>query len=372
MLGFFLRSAVVLVLWGAADVSAQAVHLDSVPVGRAPIGVDVARFASPFSAAEGRYAVVANSGDQSVSIFELKGSTIIGDFSILPPTVVPQVPTPYAVTRCRMGDQYVEDHVLVTSPSDSSVSILRVPDANILGTIHVGPLPYAAVCFSDATGPTAVVSLRGDNSLALIDLQSFAVTARIPEVAGSRGLRGVAVARTQQGHKIAWVAGTDANVVTLVDLTTLSILTCISAQKPTVVTLRHRDSEGAVGHSECSEPTGFCRHGYFAGSRCRHRRSQFDCSDQQRWQRRDDCSRDSRRRRGCQFSLVRLQESQQGRCFHHQPRLRQLVLFPACSSRAFGVHDDQCGQFFPDGGPRLASQRHFGVSVHGCGPKFHC
>ncbi len=88
--------------------------------------------------------MVANSGDQSVSIFEVKGSTVIGDFSILPPIVVPQVPTPYAVTRCRIGDQYVDDHVLVTSPSDGSVSILRVPDATILGTIHVGSLPYAA------------------------------------------------------------------------------------------------------------------------------------------------------------------------------------------------------------------------------------
>jgi uncharacterized protein (TIGR03437 family) len=74
------------------------------------------------------------------------------------------------------------------------------------------------------------VSNLGDNSMTVIDLDSLAVMATIPDVPAARSLRGVGI-----GGDTVWVAGTDANVVTLISARTYQILARIPVARPTAV-----------------------------------------------------------------------------------------------------------------------------------------
>src|SRR4029077_10583897 len=77
----------------------------------------------------------------------------------------------------------------------------------------------------------AVVSTLGDNTLSLVDMNSGVVTMRIPNVPGSRALHGVVV----DGNNNAWVAGTDANVVTVVNLGTGKVIASFAVRQPIAV-----------------------------------------------------------------------------------------------------------------------------------------
>ena len=104
--------------------------------------------------------------------------------------------------------------------------------------IDVGPQPYSAACYVEgdgtATSPRvakAVVSTLGDNSISLVDMSSGQITARIPNVPGSRALHGVVI----DGNNNAWVAGTDANVVTVVSLGTGRIVASFAVRQPIAI-----------------------------------------------------------------------------------------------------------------------------------------
>ena len=95
--------------------------------------------------------------------------------------------------------------MLVTSPTDNSVSVIRLPDGRVLGKIPVGPQPYAVACFRDSAGILkGLVSNAGDDSLAILDLDALRVDSKIPGVSGSRGLHGIGTYQEVE----AWVAGT--------------------------------------------------------------------------------------------------------------------------------------------------------------------
>ncbi len=225
-----LRSAAVLILLtagGTAGQSLRPLRIEAVPVGLRPLGVDITTLGSPQKGDYRIFGAVANSGDDSVSVFELKPD--LNDPQNWQETIAPirtlqRVPAPFAVVGCGVGQ------LLVTSPSANSLSLVRVPEGTLVATITVGPQPYSAACYADRDGIKAVVSNLADNSLAVVDLNSLTVVTRIPDVPASRGLHGVSVV-----DRLAWVAGTDAHVLTLVELAAPRILARIPVRGPTAV-----------------------------------------------------------------------------------------------------------------------------------------
>lgn len=213
------------VCWGQA-IAQDLLRVDRVPVGARPLGVEIA----PLNPGSGPvFVVVANSGDDSVAILEARFES--RERKVIPVAVARDIPAPYAVSICRASTTN-SDRVIVTSPSKNSISVLELPSGRVRAVIQVGSRPYSAACFFTVTGPKAVISNAGDNTLSLIDLNTLAVTATIPGVPGSLGLHGVTVATPPRGNPIAWVAGTESNVVTLVDLAVTRILTRVPVGRP--------------------------------------------------------------------------------------------------------------------------------------------
>ena len=87
----------------------------------------------------GRYAVVGNSGDSSVSVLALNDDRQTQIKTITSLLVVHGIPAPYAVVSCSTAGT-----VVVTSPSDNSVRLLQIPSGNVLGTVQPGPQPFSA------------------------------------------------------------------------------------------------------------------------------------------------------------------------------------------------------------------------------------
>jgi uncharacterized protein (TIGR03437 family) len=190
-------------------------------------------------AAGERDVAVANSGDNSVSILRVNNSAPEGwtpVITVRPIQKLEGIPSPYAVAPCpAVGPPF-----LVTSPSDNSVRALlgdsRTSTYVVSGSVQVGREPRAIACFADirTNKLTAAVSNVGDNSLTILDVATFKVTGTIPNVPGSRGFHGIGVFRGANGN-VAWVASADANVVTLVDLVSFSVLTQLPVSRPTAV-----------------------------------------------------------------------------------------------------------------------------------------
>ncbi len=245
-------SKLVLSLASLTLASAQAIRMDAISTGMQPLGIGVVYLGGNSQA----YVAVANSGENSVSIFRVNRDQQDTD---KPKTItllrsVMGIPSPYAVADCPF------DMALVTSPMDDSVRLLRVSTGELAGTMKVGPQPYSVSCFQDQTGRKGVVSNRGNNSLVVFDLATLAITVTIPGVPGSRGLHGIAVdASASGGRVLAWVAGTDANVLTVVDLVSSRVLTQIPVSIPTAVGSGRVASAGANSilfySSETAQPT---------------------------------------------------------------------------------------------------------------------
>ncbi len=196
--------------------------LDSLPVGLTPLGVDY----------NAGFALVANSGDNSVSVVRISGGN--GPKTIRTEATIQGIPAPYAVASCRGATP----SMLVTSPSDNSITVFPLGLEANQRTIKVGTQPYSAACYGSGTAGklgTAVVSNGGDNSLSVVDLDS-AVVSTIPNVPVARGLHGITI-YANGGPLTAWVAGTDANVVTLVDIQNARVLGSVPVRGPTAVGL---------------------------------------------------------------------------------------------------------------------------------------
>ncbi|OFV97284.1 MAG: hypothetical protein A3F68_03240 [Acidobacteria bacterium RIFCSPLOWO2_12_FULL_54_10] len=213
----------------AIPVKAQSLlplRIDSVPTGLRPLGIAI------YPHGDTATVVVANSGDNSITIFAWKFN---GPAELV--TTLRGIPAPNGISFCS------GDRLLVTSPSDNSVTVIKggsfyFPESwAVLGTIKVGPQPNAAACVPPnvATSGIGVVSNQGDNTLSVLDLGSFSVTATVPDVPAALSLHGVELLFGGSPAVVAWVAGTDANVVTLVDLITARILTRIPVPRPTAI-----------------------------------------------------------------------------------------------------------------------------------------
>ena len=229
--------AVVFTVAAAAQLP-QGLYVNSAPTGLQPLGIDVLYSTLPNGASAGYAdAFVANSGENSVS------TLIIGRSTITNTGKITGIPSPYDVAACpavRGQVNLPQQYVLVTSPSDNSVQLLQFPNEGIgtMRTLKVGPQPHSIACFVDF--PTnklvGVVSNVGDNTLVVFDVASLTVMATIPNVPASRGFHGIQAfsdAVSQRGT--ALVAGTDANVVTLVDLANSRVLIQIPVARPTAI-----------------------------------------------------------------------------------------------------------------------------------------
>jgi len=232
---------------GAAGQSAPPFMVQSLAAGLKPLGVAVNWTGELVYRENPRnfrvWAAVANSGDNSVSVFVFDP-----DFGIpprfpfrnlSPSKIIRGVPSPFAVSSCESG------RFLVTSPSANSVSLIDAPSGTVLGTFGVGQQPYSADC-TDFDYGQVIVSNYGDSSLSVISVwpSSFGITRTIPNVPGSRGLHGVASASL---GRIAWVAGTDADVVTKVDVNTSTVVLRLPVRRPTLVYSYPSDTSPSLG-----------------------------------------------------------------------------------------------------------------------------
>ncbi len=225
----------------AAAQSPPPLAISSSPVGLRPLGIAIGSvpISSTLGTRAADFGLITNPGDNSVSGFSLGGS--------VPMPMVTGIPSPYGIAACSPvfppGPSY--STALVTSPSDNSVWVLRFVfsggapssiNAGLAGRVPTGAQPYSVACsrFLGGESGGGVVSNFGDSTLTIFDVASRQLRATIPGVPGSRGLHGIAVSGGP-GTLLAWVAGTDANVVTAVDLTSRRVLTQIPVSRPTAV-----------------------------------------------------------------------------------------------------------------------------------------
>jgi uncharacterized protein (TIGR03437 family) len=217
-------------LLGAALALAQVpadIRIYPIPLGGRPAGMEVL-FRSSYEVA------VANSDTNSVSILDCCEAKVRRK--------VEQIPSPYAVAACYSNEGVVGGYasfkwtMLVTSPSEGLVTWLDYDTGSVIAKLRAVARPYSVACWNHGTGPKAVISSHGDDTLVVVDRKSGDALVRVPGVAASRSLRGVVVTGSR-----AWVASTDANVVTVVDLNVNSdinsyrVLARIPVRRPTAI-----------------------------------------------------------------------------------------------------------------------------------------
>jgi hypothetical protein len=198
----------------AAAQAPPEIRIFPIPLGGRPAGMEF----SPSSAG----LAIAISDTNSVSIYTDPTSS---------GRKVEQIPSPYAIAFC--GDSYTpptDIQMLVTSPSAGLVTLLNYDSRRVLATFQVVARPYSVTCW----GTAAFISSYGDDRLVVVHLGTGRVLASVDGVAASRSLRGVAVTATK-GTFRAWVAGTDANMVTVVDLDAWRVLARIPVRRPTAI-----------------------------------------------------------------------------------------------------------------------------------------
>ncbi len=208
---WLLAAAIAIGFFGPMGAHGQGLRVDRLPTGLRPIGIDIAVFGTGTDVSY--VAVVANSGEDSISIFRLQFPG-----SVSPGATIHGIPSPYGVAACG------NDKVVVTSPSRNSIYIVQLPEGPVSGPIQVGSQPYSATCFTTSLGYRGIVSNYGDSTLSLLDLNSMSVITTLPNVPGSRGWRGVSG---------AYVAGTEANVVTAINIATFTVAARIPVNQPT-------------------------------------------------------------------------------------------------------------------------------------------
>jgi uncharacterized protein (TIGR03437 family) len=228
-----LAAGALLTVAAAGQSVAPALSVNSFPVGLKPLGMDMW-----FDGADATF-VVANSGDNSISeiFMGLRSASQPVPVTAGLGTTVQGIPAPYAVAKC--PDRYT---ALATSPSDNSVTVVHL-DGKPLQTIKVGSQPYSVACFGATTG---IVSNFGDNSLTVFNPLTGAVVNTIPGVPGSRSFHGIAVFWNSNYEIIAWVAGTDANALTMVNLSTLKVVVQVPVSRPTAVRISGTSPDAVV------------------------------------------------------------------------------------------------------------------------------
>jgi uncharacterized protein (TIGR03437 family) len=218
----------------APALTAQSIQITSAPVGAQPLGVAVIAPVPLMGRQD--YAVVANSGDGSLSVYS---------FQALQSTArVQGIPDPHAVIpNCGPSTSF-SPGVIVTSPSDNSVSFVQFSASGFssnasITKVTVGKRPVSAACFRafNSNGSVgdgvAAISNYGDQTVTLIDVNSHAVIATVPNIPGSPGLHGIG--GVNGANPVAWIAGTDANLVTLLDIQSGKVLSQIPVDHPVAI-----------------------------------------------------------------------------------------------------------------------------------------
>jgi uncharacterized protein (TIGR03437 family) len=198
-----------------------------------PAGVAIAASAQ---ASPRAFVAVSNTAANSVSIF----AEAAGGASVALQTTLQNVSGPSTVVECTGGVVSANPQFLVAQPAANSITLINT--TAVQGTLPVGREPGAAACYLASGQPMAVVSNFGDSTLSLIDVSRRTVVASIPNVPGTRSLKGIAI----QDGRIAWVLGTDANRVTIVDLTERRVTGSLSMQRPTSI-VATVTSSGGIG-----------------------------------------------------------------------------------------------------------------------------
>jgi len=210
-------------------------RMDAYPTGAKPFGVDLV--GADDSGIHSSYpallsVVVANSGEDSISIFRVKLPRDSHDqFSLELLATVHGIPSAYAVAGCNRAT--TGDKALITSPTDNSVTVVNAADGKLLGKLAIGHQPHAVACFESNGVYKGAVSNAGDDTLVIFDVASLAVEARIPGVAGAKGAHGISIYSGTRPW--AWVAGSSADALTVVDLTTYQVLARLPVRGPTSV-----------------------------------------------------------------------------------------------------------------------------------------
>jgi hypothetical protein len=217
-------------------------QLDSYPTGSKPLGLAIIGSEPSADRPGTLWVTVTNSGEDSVSTFTIGGRR--SPVFLFPWVTFQGIPSPYGAAACNYGN--TGDAALITSPADNSVTVIRGSLGKIAGKVAVGPQPRAVACFPSTAPPIipaiapnpvykGVVSNSGDDTLTVFDVASLAVEARIPGVAAAMGVHGIGFGPSGLPAGQAWVAGSRADVVTLVDLTSYRVLARIPVRGPTSV-----------------------------------------------------------------------------------------------------------------------------------------
>ena len=212
---------------GAAGQSAPSLVVQPIPTGQRPMGVEIdSRFG---------FAAVANSGENSLSLLKIEQSAYLARFAVVTSSrLISGIPSPFGVIHC---DENGTDAYVVTSPTTNSVSFVDLAKGSVTATVKVGSQPYSAACYY----PNMFVSNYGDTSVSVVNLISGTVRT-IPNIPGNRGLHGLVAVRGGGSSPVLWVAGTDANVVTVADSTSGAIIASIPVRAPTFVDSPNPDS----------------------------------------------------------------------------------------------------------------------------------
>ena len=226
--------------WAAFSLmlAAQPLQITSVPTGLKPLGIAAMNSANPGLFQGMDYLVVANSGDNSVSVFSYNMFALFNSLPPTPVTVIQGIPDPHAVIR-HCGDPLFPlasppFRFIVTSPSDNSIRVVQV-SSNLSASITripVGQQPVSVACFQSSGKSIIAVSNYADQTVTLIDGASYTVTATVSGIPGNAGLHGIG--GPPQGS-VAWIAGTDANRLTLLDVNAGQVLSQISVAQPLAI-----------------------------------------------------------------------------------------------------------------------------------------
>ncbi len=179
------------------SLAAQTITPTIVTVGSLPRGVAID--------ATGTIAVVGNSGDNSVSLVDLKTGLLVA--------TITNVPSPAGIAVNK-----TTGFAVIANQFNNTVTVLDVTNRLVLATIPVGSSPVGVAV--NSTTNVAIVANSTGNSVSVVDLAKSIQTASIEGVPNPTGLQAVAV---DPDLNIAAVASSTSNSLFLIDLGTNQI-----------------------------------------------------------------------------------------------------------------------------------------------------
>ena len=174
--------------------------------------------------------LVANVGDDTVSVIDLERMTVTGTIA------VGGFPLGLAIDTAR-------NLAVVANGEDGTVSVIELGSQAVVATIAVGERP-AGVAVNSVTG-IGVVTNRGDSNITLIDLETRTVVETI-EIEGAFP-RGVAI---DESRNVAVVTNANSNTVSVIDLERRRLIQTVRVgTAPTGVGIHELTNHAVVSNS---------------------------------------------------------------------------------------------------------------------------